>query len=63
VSHAPFLGISGNRLFAVIVRRVAVDGVDMQHIVALVRELYVQRWPRYAVVDGSPFVVGPLQAK
>ena len=47
MSHAPFFSLSGDRLFTVIVRRVAVDGVDMQRAaVILVRELYVQRGAR-----------------
>src|SRR5919112_188582 len=46
--------LSGGRLFAVLPGRVAVDGVDMQHVVHLVRQLDVHRWAGYAVVDNRP---------
>src|SRR5215208_6815656 len=50
--------LPGARLLAVIVRRVAVDGVDVEDAAGrrrhLVRELYMQRRARYAIVDALP---------
>src|SRR5919107_4761345 len=46
--------LPGGRPFAVLPGRVAVDGVDVQHVVHLVRQLYVHRGARYAVVDNLP---------
>ncbi|MEJ7655346.1 MAG: hypothetical protein WKH64_19445 [Chloroflexia bacterium] len=52
MSHAPFFSLSGDRLLAVVVRRVAVDGMDMEDAAGWrcvsVRELYVQRRAGYA---------------